>query len=343
MQKIKIAIMGFGGMAASHKAAYDRLARDGAPIELVAVCDKNPKCLESVGTTNLGTVEVGSFDGITLYTDPDEMLVREELDAVDICLPTFLHKDFTLKFLRAGKHVLCEKPMALSGDDCIEMVKTAHECGKELMIGQCLRFDPAYLYLKELVDLQTYGKARRVIMGRYSYMPAWGGWFSDPNKSGGCVVDFHIHDIDMLRFLFGDPDAVSSIAHDKSTGWQYVNSRFYYDGMIAEATASFDESPTTPFSMGYRVRFDKATVILDACKVTVYPDEGEPYAPKLPSRDRIADEIGYFASVIIGKSENTVNPPESAASSIMLAQSAAKSSENGGKIIRFERKDYRYE
>lgn len=330
MSEIRVAIMGFGGMAAQHKAAYDRLAAENRGIRLVAICDKNPACLETVSTTNLGTVEHNGFDGISFYTDPDRMLECEELDAVDVCLPTYLHKEYSIRFLRAGKHVLCEKPMALSFADCAEMMRVAAECDRRLMVGQCLRFDPSYLYLKSLVDSGELGSVRRVRMGRLSYMPAWGGWFSDPNKSGGAIIDFHIHDLDMLRFIFGEPRAVSSVAYAPSDGWQYVTSRFDYDGMITEAEASFDESASTPFSMWYRVRFDRATVLFETDHVTVYPDDGEPYAPSIPDADRVTSEIGYFADVILGKAENTQNPPESAALSIKLAEAVRDSAASGG-------------
>ena len=333
MKEIRIAIMGFGGIAANHKQAYDELLRQGEGVRLVAVCDKNAACLTGVRETNLGRVELGSLEGITLYTDPDEMLASEEIDAVDICLPTFLHKEFAVKFLRAGKHVMCEKPMALSYADCLEMVQAAREEGRELMVGQCLRFDPAYLYLKGLVDGGEYGAPRRVKMGRMSYLPAWGGWFSNTRLSGGCIIDFHIHDLDMLRFLFGEPESVSSLEYPESTGWQYVTSRLDYPGMITEAEASFDESPTAPFSMWCRVRFERATVVLDTDRVTVYPDEGEPFQPQLAGDERMVAELGYFVRTVRGDAENTVNPPESAARSIRLAEAAKESAADGGRPV----------
>ena len=335
MSEIRVAIMGFGGMAAQHKDAYDHLLADGRGIRLVAICDKNPSCLETVSTTNLGTVTHGGFDGISFYTDPDLMLASERIDAVDICLPTFLHKEYAVRFLRAGKHVLCEKPMALSFADCAEMVRAANECNRQLMVGQCLRFDPSYLYLKSLVDSGELGAVRRVRMGRLSYMPAWGGWFADTAKSGGAIFDFHVHDLDMLRFIFGEPESVSSVAYAPSDGWQYVSTRLFYDGMITEAEASFDESPTTPFSMWYRARFDRATVLFDTDRITVYPDSGEAYEPVVKYADRIAAEIAYFADVIRGKAVNTQNPPTSTALSIKLAETVRESTLDGGRVKPF--------
>ena len=334
MKELKVAMIGFGGIGASHKAAYDALSKEGTSVRLVAVCDKNKDSINKTQTTNLGTVDTGSFEGINFYYDCDELIKNEDFDIADICLPTFLHKEYTVKLLQAGKHVLCEKPMALSGVDCDEMITASVKSGKELMIGQCLRFDPAYLYLKGLVESLEFGKARRITMGRLSFMPAWGGWFTDSAKSGGVVTDFHIHDIDMLRFLFGEPYAVSSVSYPQDKGWQYVNSRFYYEELIAEAEASFDESPTAPFSMWYRVRFDRATVVLENESVTVFPDEGEPYAPELEKNDRIAKEIGYFAEIISRGEMNTVNPASSASESIKLSELVRESTEKNGEIIR---------
>ena len=325
-------MIGFGGIGASHKAAYDILEREGAKVRLVAICDKNKDSIGAVKRTNLGEIAVGALRGISLYSDVDKMLEREEFELADICLPTFLHKEYTLKLLRAGKHVLCEKPMALSSEDCIEMVKTAKEEKRELMVGQCLRFDPAYEYLKGLVDSGELGRARRVKMGRLSFMPAWGGWFTDVKKSGGVITDFHIHDIDILRYIFGEPRAVSAVSYPEGSGYQYVSTRFFYEGMIAEAEASFDEAASAPFEMRYRVRFDKASVCYDGDRVTVYPDGGEPYEPRLPSVDRIAEEIRYFSEVISEGKENDRNPADSAARSIRLAELIRESAASGGEI-----------
>lgn len=334
MKELKVAIIGFGGIGASHKAAFDTLKLNGSFVKLVAICDKNKDGISATRVTNLGAVELGSFEGIKLYSDCDELLENEDFDVADICLPTFLHKNFTEKLLKAGKHVLCEKPMALTGDDCDEMIKASRESGKELMVGQCLRFEPAYVYLKKLVDSLEFGKARRISLGRLSFMPSWGGWFADKKKSGGVITDLHIHDVDIVRFLFGEPYAVSSVSYPRESEWQYVSSRLYYDEIIAEATASFDEAATVPFTMWYRVRFEKASVIFENGKVTVFPDEGEPYSPTLEAKDRIAEEISYFADVILNGKENTVNSALSAAESIKLSELIAESADKNGEIIR---------
>ena len=120
-------MIGFGGIGAVHKVAYDALLRMGAPIRLVAICDKNKDSIKAKSSTTLGEVDTGSFEEINFYTNCDELLEKEEFDAADICLPTFLHKDYAMKLLRAGKHVLCEKPMALNAEEAAIMKQVSEE------------------------------------------------------------------------------------------------------------------------------------------------------------------------------------------------------------------------
>lgn len=333
MQEIRIALLGFGGIAASHKVAYDALYKEEAGIRLVAICDKNGNFEKRSVVTNLGTVDTGSFDGIELFTSFEEMLEKCDFDAVDICLPTFLHKEFTLAALAAGKHVLCEKPMALTYEDCASMIDAARLAKKQLMIGQCLRFDECYRYLRDLNRSGRYGKARRAFMSRLSPLPTWGAAdiYKKIELTGGCTMDLHIHDLDMMRFVFSEPESISSVEYLRESGHQYISSRLFYSDMIAVAEASFDESVSTPFSMSYRVRFDEATVIFDEKGVTVYPDEGEPYSPNLKNTDRIAEEIRYF-SECVRSGENNENAPSDTALSIRLALAANESAKCRGII-----------
>ena len=114
------------------------------------------------------------------------------------------------------------------------MVGAARAAGRKLMVGQCLRFDPNYLYLKEQILAGTYGKLHLLKMHRRSIYPTWGAnqWFQDRSKCGGCVIDTHIHDVDVARFLLGDPDSVSAVVFDNIPHCQYVNTRLYYEDAV---------------------------------------------------------------------------------------------------------------
>ena len=216
MNEVKVAILGFGGIAQSHKHGYDILKAEGFPIKLVALCDIDRSRFFSKQEINLGEIARGDLDGINLYTDLDEMLANEDIDTVDVCVPTYLHKEYTVKLLRAGKNVQCEKPMSLCYADCEEMLAVANECGKKLMIGQCLHFIEGYQYLKACLDDGRFGKLRNIVFDRLSLLPDWGfeGWYRDVNKSGGAPFDLHIHDIDIANYILGTPKALSSVAMD---------------------------------------------------------------------------------------------------------------------------------
>ena len=271
------------------------------------------------------------------FVDCDELIAKENFEMVDICLPSYMHKEYAIKLLAAGKHILSEKPMALSSADALEMLESAKKFGKKLLIGQCLRFEPSYLYLKDCIDGGRFGKLKNLFMNRLSSHPKWGYecWYRKTELSGGCIMDLHIHDVDMARFLLGEPNAVSCVSYDGISNWQVVNSRFYYDDLTVIATGSWDEARSLPFQADFRARFEQASVILDAKGVTVYPDEGEPYQPELLSQKRMDEEIRLLAEMILDPAkDNPSNPPESAYKTIALIEKLRESAEQGGEIIK---------
>lgn len=336
MNEVKVAMLGFGGIAKSHKHAYEQLEAAGEPIRLVAICDVDETRFTSGTATNLGVEKAANLEGIHTYTDVDEMLRNEEIDMVDICIPSYLHKEYAVKMMKAGKDVLSEKPMALTSADCEEMLQTARACGRRLMIGQCLRFEPSYLYLKQCIDGGCFGRLKNLFMERLSVHPMWGfeKWYTKTEKSGGCILDLHVHDIDMARFLLGEPDAVSTVSYDDITRWQVVNTRLFYKDVTVIATASWDEAPTVKFSAGFRARFEQASVVLGHEGLTVYPNQGTPYHPDIPRANRMAEEIRKLASMVRDRNQiNESNPPESACQTVRLIERLRESADQGGKRI----------
>ena len=342
MREIKFALLGFGGIAQSHKYGYDILMSEGFPIKLVAICDIDEKQFHAKQEINLGASVRSDLDGIKLYTDVDEMLAKEDFDVVDICLPSYMHKDYAIKLMRAGKHVQSEKPMSLSYADCQEMLAVANECNKKLMIGQCLHFEAGYEYLKQCVDDGRFGKLRSLSFERLGGLPGWGfeGWYRDVNRSGGCPFDLHIHDVDMANYLLGLPKSVSSVAQDAEMPIQYVNTRMFYDGgVMVFATASWNESSTSGFRMAYRARFDDASLIYNGGSVKVCPDDGSATYEAEGTRsgerkDRMAEEIRAIA-LAVGDPDyvNTVNDPRCAAGSIYLTEKIIESARKNGETV----------
>ncbi|MBR4072676.1 MAG: Gfo/Idh/MocA family oxidoreductase, partial [Clostridia bacterium] len=178
---IKVAMIGFGGIAqAAHLPAYINLEKQGK-AKLVAICDIDEKRFTAKMEINIGGAETSVGEEIKKYTDWREMLKKEDVDMVDICLPTFLHADTAIEALNMGYHVLSEKPMSLCYEDCLRMCDAAKKADKKLMIGQCLRFGDDYNFLKEAIENNTFGKVLSGTFRRMSGPPIWGwdNWFMD--------------------------------------------------------------------------------------------------------------------------------------------------------------------
>ncbi|MCP5119803.1 MAG: Gfo/Idh/MocA family oxidoreductase, partial [bacterium] len=190
-------LLGLGFMGSTHLQALARIPE----AELTAVMDVDEKRLSgdlSGIQGNLGGPgEKLDFTGVNKYRSVDESLADADVEAVDICLPTFLHAPVAIQALRAGKHVLVEKPMALDGPTADEIIEVANQAGRILMVAQALRFFPAYRLLSGLVRSGKLGPIRSALFRRRTAVPTWGPWEFDKAKSGGGIFDLLIHDVDM--------------------------------------------------------------------------------------------------------------------------------------------------
>ena len=333
---LNAALIGFGGIAKSHRRAFKKLEELGR-AKLVCAYDVNPEAFTKNVTINNENSDEIMDEHIAFYTDLDEMIAKEKIDLVDICIPSFLHKDMAVKMLRRGYHVLCEKPMSLSYESCLEMVSAAKESGKQLMIGQCLRFYPGFDYIKELIEKKTYGEVLGAYFARLSPPPVWGweNWFMNPERSGGCITDLHIHDVDIIRYLFGEPEAVSCRATSSVSAYDTVHSSFIYGDTPITAIADWTLTGIK-FSADCRIDFEAATVTFDSTVVTVYPkDGGESFIAPAEKISGQLGELSYLIDVIDGKIENKKNPPESAAMTVKLVELLKSSADQKGKILEF--------
>lgn len=200
MSKVKIGIIGVGGISESHIQGYLK----NENVELYAFCDINEARL----------AEKGKKYGITrLYTKVEDMVALPELDGVSVCVWNCNHYECTMAALKAGKHVLCEKPLAMNAQQAQQMLDFAKEQGKLLMVGFVLRFSDQVERLKEMAQSGFFGD---IYYTKASYLRSNGnpgGWFCDKSRSGGgCVIDLGVHVIDEARYLMGNPKPVSVYA-----------------------------------------------------------------------------------------------------------------------------------
>lgn len=330
---MKICMLGFGMIAGSHLKGYRKTMQAGSEDKLVAVCDIRPERLEALQKEIAKYPDV--LGGVHAYADYNEMLEKEAPDIVDICLPTYMHRDFTVELLGRGYHVQCEKPMALTAADCDDMIRAAEKSGKVLMIGMVLRFEPLYLELKKMIDDGRYGKLKSIHFERLSDYPTWGyrNWFGDMDRSGGVALDLHIHDVDMIRFLFGEPEAVSAVTvGDHNCDCITIESRFHYKDKMVSAIGDWGRAEGTPFAMYYYANFEKATVTSDTKgNITVCADgEAKPY--EYERRDRMQMEAQYMESLAKG-AKNEINPLWSAKKDVELVHTLLESAKREGEKI----------
>ncbi|RIX47272.1 gfo/Idh/MocA family oxidoreductase [Paenibacillus nanensis] len=334
---LKVGLIGFGFMGRMHFDNYVRLMKEGANVRLAAICDTRIDELKNVPAAgNIATEQqVYDLSPFQLYDDIDKMLENEELDIVDITLPTTLHADIAISLMKRGIHVLCEKPIARTSEEAYRMVEASKETGKTLMIGQCLRFWPAYEYLKECVTDGRYGKVTSGYFFRGGATPE--GWFRNGELSGGCMLDMHIHDTDVVNWLFGKPEAVSTLARNVVPGSAYdiVSTNYMYpDGKVLNAQADWTLQGDFGFAMTFRVNFEGGNLVFENDRLKVNPNEGLGFYAELPKDMGYYREIRYFLQAVSEGKPVEVCTPDSAAASLEIVEAEIRSANNRGAIER---------
>ena len=195
-----------------------------------------------------------------VYDSYDQMLDDERVIAVDICVPNDLHRPFVEQAASAGKHVICEKPIALTSADGREMLSACRRNGVQLHVAHILRFWPEYVQMRDLLRSNQLGGCRAVSMRRMlSLLANVSGaedWRRKPERAGGAAIDLQIHDIDFLLWTFGMPRTVyCAAARSPEGGLDHVFTVLTYtSGLCAAIEASFllqgdpSNSPRRPFA-----------------------------------------------------------------------------------------------
>ncbi|TML67555.1 MAG: Gfo/Idh/MocA family oxidoreductase [Actinobacteria bacterium] len=233
---VTVSILGAGFMGGAHAANYQAL---GDRVRVKTVCARSADRAAKVAAT------VGAEPS----TDLDATIADPEIDAVDVCLPTPLHRAITVQALDAGKHVFLEKPIALTMADADAVVDAAARSGQILMVGLVLRFWPEYVELQRRLAAGELGGLCAVATHRLSPPADWADWFADRTQSGGTPVDLLVHDFDQMNWLLGRPRRV--FAREPTPG--HVQAVVEYDGATGIAEGSMAMPRSYPFSSSIRV------------------------------------------------------------------------------------------
>jgi UDP-N-acetylglucosamine 3-dehydrogenase len=330
---VRVGVVGAGFMGKTHGAAYARIPG----VEVAAIVDGD------LGRAKQLSAEVGGValsDLASLYTDPG-------IDVIDVCLPTPLHPQTATRSLQAGKHVIMEKPLALSLPEADSMLEAAHASGKFLMVAHVIRFWPEYIAIHKLVQSGKIGKPRLATAYRLSNMPQWADWFRDPAAFGGAVLDLHIHDLDFMNLLFGKPVRVTAIGmEDETGGWNHVISQVTYESGSASVEASCMLPQDYPFTAGLKLVCEKGVIEFHfraggasfeqgrPVSYLLLHEDGKPSQPiPFEAGDGYYNELAYFIDCIKSGTPPSIVTPEDARLAVQTALTCRKSLEQGGASV----------
>jgi predicted dehydrogenase len=282
---VKIGIVGVGFMGMIHFLA----ARALKDARVAAICSRDPKKLAGDWRDIRGNFgprgEVVDLSAVKRYHDLDSLLADPEIDLVDICNPTHLHPPTAIAALKAGKHVLVEKAIALDPADADAMVAAAARAGKLLMVAHVLTFFPEFAFAAEAIRSGRWGRMLGGHFKRIISRPDWSAEIGDAAATGGPAVDLHIHDTHFIGLVCGIPKQVFSTGVVRHGAVQYVATQYLYGpgGPVVSCASGALAQKGREFVHGYEIYLEKATLTYEsgACPVTVLDADGTTSQPKL--------------------------------------------------------------
>lgn len=329
---VRIGIIGLGFMGRMHYASYEKIP----DARIVAVSDADPKraagdLSEGWGNVPGADVQRLPMDRIRGTTDWRELIRWDDVDVVDICVPTPQHVEVATAALAAGKHVLCEKPLARSSAEARKIAAAAASARGFFMPAMCMRFWGEWEWLKRAVVEQHYGKVRSATFHRLGTTPA--GWFREGKLSGGAILDLHVHDVDFIYHLFGKPRGVFSRGYSKDTGEiDHIVTQYLFDGPpLVTAEGAWGMAPGYGFRMQCGINFERATADYQFGRdptLQLYAD-GKAQPVDHPRHNGYVGELSYFIECVKTGTKPDRVTADDAVSGLAIVEAEKKSVESG--------------
>lgn len=344
MKQVKVGIIGFGFMGTTHF----RIHQANPKSKIVAIADadaaKRKGDIRKVhGNIGGGVNDYLDLTGIKVYKDGMDLINDPEVEEVDICAPTYLHADFAVAALKAGKHVLLEKPAALTVKDVKRVMAAVEKADTCFTVGLCVRAWPEYRKAFELFKAGKIGKIRSALFKRFSPNidgDAWKNWFMEDKNSGGALLDLHMHDIDQVLYFCGKPTAVTTIGTWYKTGIPDHSFTLYHfdDDQAVCAEGGWSAPRSVVFDMSFQLIGTKGTIVSNNTGLWFYPIKGEPEKIELNVGDLPTGwhvEIDNFLSAVLGKSSDEKYLPHAdIVAGACIHEAERKSLEAKGKTVK---------
>jgi predicted dehydrogenase len=356
---LKVGIVGIGFMGMIHYHAYQRMRG----VRVAAIAERDPVRRAGDWRSIKGNFgppgEQMDLSKVATYVDIDELLLDADVDMIDICLPTAAHAPMTIKVLQAGKHVFCEKPIALKTADAQSMVAAAEKAGRMLMIGHVLPFFPEYRFAYQAI---TGGKYGRLLGGHFKRIisdPLWVKNFYDPQVVGGPMLDLHVHDAHFIRLTCGMPRAVQCVGTMRGNVVERFSGQWLFDppsqanggpandglvkgGFNVTVSSGVINQQGRSFTHGYEIYLESATLLYDfsvidgqpllSMPVTVLLKNGKVLQPKLGEGDAITpfeNELTEAAKAIKSGTQSPLLQAGLARDAVVLCQKQTQSVVSG--------------
>jgi len=316
---IGVGIVGLGFMAATHLKSYHQIDA----CRIAALCNPSGRNLDGDFAMVMGNIASGEpfkldMTAVQAYRNFADFLADPSVQVADICAPTHAHPELAIAALKAGKHVICEKPLARTTIEARQIADVAASAGRILMPAMCLRFWPEWVWLKQTIDTKACGGILAARFRRVAQPPAWGQkFFLDGKLSGGALLDLHIHDTDFIQFCFGRPLSVFSTGFSKVSGAiDHVVTQYQVaSGTSVSAEGSWAMTEGFGFHMSYTAIFEHATADYDIARrpdaLKLFEKVKESQALSFSGQDGYFGELNYMLDCVrSGTPPSTVTPQD---------------------------------
>ncbi len=330
---INVAVVGLGFMGVTHIKAYRKIP--GARVS--AVCDAFRLPADGVLPSVVGNVadpDPVRLDLAQVQATKDyrEILSNPAIQVVDICLPTSQHVEAARAALEAGKHVVCEKPLARTFAQCAEILEAVRRAKGFFMPAMCMRFWPGWSWLKEAKADGRYGRLLAARFRRVSGPPAWSkSTYFKGAESGGALIDLHIHDTDFVQFLFGCPRRVYSRGLSRFSGAvDHVVTQYEVAGdAVVSAEGSWLMGEAFVFNMTYTVNFERATADYDLSRgpeaLRMFEDGAPARVEVLDATDGYVRELTHFVEGVAASRPPSMVTAADGAAAVAICEAEERS------------------
>lgn len=324
MTPLRVGIVGTGHMARTHARAYGRIA----DVELTGVVSRDP-------------ARGGAFSaewGGTWYRSTSE-LVASDVDAVDVCTPTPHHVTACMTTLSAGLPTICEKPIARTIEEANALLLMSEANRAHLYVAHVLRFWPGFVAVRDRIADGTIGHPVAAMARRLSALPPWGAWFSDPEVSGGALLDLQIHDLDLMAWYFGDPNQIiTQGVRGPNGGFEHVHTLLSIGAIRCSIQSSFLMPAMHKVTSEVIVLGDEAAVTYRTSRAAkdsevgglVIDGESSTTIVPVPVGDPYEAQLRHFVFCIRRGEPSTIAPTRDAVRAMALCHASRQSADQDG-------------